>query len=115
MCRDQKLQVYRLQTELQSYVEPAPRLATYVQQRYLGIWTDRQDVIERLHGFLTELARCLGQDHVVREFKTVLSEDEEKFKQVGDRRIRESFIAQQQVEALTSHLAAAEQNSGGNL
>ena len=115
LCRDQKLQIDRLQTELQSYVELAPRLATYVQQRYLGLWTDRQNMIERLHGFQTELARRLGQDHVVRDLKTALSEAERKFKQVEDRRIRESFVAQQQVEALTSRLAAAEQNPGGDL
>ena len=45
LCRDQKLQIDRLQTELQSYVELAPRLATYVQHRYLGLWTDRQNMI----------------------------------------------------------------------
>ena len=61
------------------------------------------------------LARRLGQDHVVRKFKTALSEAEEKFKQVEDRRIRKSFIAQHQVKALTSRLAAAEQNPGGDL
>ena len=115
LCRDLKLQIDRLQTELQSYVELAPRLATYVQQRYLGLWTDCQDMIERLHGLQTELARRLGQDHVVRELKTALSEAEKKFKQVEDRRIREPFIAQKQVEALTSRLAAAERNSGGDL
>ena len=60
LCRDQKLQIDRLQTELQSYVELAPRLATYVQQRYLGLWTKCQDIIERLHGFQTELAWRLG-------------------------------------------------------
>ena len=114
LCRDQKLQIDRLQTELQSYVELAPRLATYVQQRYLGLWTDRQNMIERLHGFQTELARRLGQDHVVRELKTALSEAERKFKQVEDRRIRESFVAQQQVETMTSRLVAAEQNPGGD-
>ena len=37
LCRDQKLQIDLLQTELQSFVELTPRLATYVQQRYLGI------------------------------------------------------------------------------
>ena len=37
LCRDQKFHIDRLQTELQSYVELAPRFATYVQQRYLGI------------------------------------------------------------------------------
>ena len=74
MCRDQKLQLDPLQTELQSYVELASRLATYVQQRYLGLWTDHQNMIERLHGFQTELARRLGQDHVVLERKTSLSE-----------------------------------------
>ena len=115
LCRDQKLQIDRLQTELQSYVELAPRLATYVQQRYLGLWTDRQNMIERLHGFQTELARRLGQDHVVRELKTALLEAERKSKQVEDRRFRESFIAKQQLEALTSRLAAAEPNSGGDL
>ena len=45
LCRDQKLQIDRLQTELKSYVELAPRLATYVQHRYLGLWTDRQNMI----------------------------------------------------------------------
>ena len=92
-----------------------PLLATYVQQRYLGLWTDRQDMIERLHGLQTELARRLGQDHVVRELKTALLEAEGKFKQVEDRRIRESFVAQQRVKALNSRLTAAEQNPGGDL
>ena len=100
---------------MQSYVELALRLATYVEQRYLGIWMDLQDVIERLNGVQTELARRLGQDHVVREFKTAVSEAEEKFKQVEDWRIRVSFIAQQEVDALTWLLAAAEQNLSGDL
>uniref|UniRef100_A0AAV1V3X2 Uncharacterized protein n=1 Tax=Peronospora matthiolae TaxID=2874970 RepID=A0AAV1V3X2_9STRA len=30
LCRDQNLQIDRLQTQLQSYVKIAPRLATYV-------------------------------------------------------------------------------------
>ena len=72
-------------------------------------------MIESLHGFQTELARRLGQDHVVRDLKTALSEAERKFKQVEDRRNRESFVSQQQVEALTSRLAAGEQNPGGDL
>ena len=38
--RDQKLQIDRLQTELKSYVEVAPRLATYNQQRHLRLWTN---------------------------------------------------------------------------
>ena len=115
LCRNQKLQIDRLQTELQSYVELSPRLETYVQQRYLGLWTDRQNMIERLHGFQTELARGLGHDHMVRELKTALSEAETKLKQVEDWRIRVSFIAQQEVDALTSLLAAAEQNLSGDL
>uniref|UniRef100_A0AAV1V0Z5 Uncharacterized protein n=1 Tax=Peronospora matthiolae TaxID=2874970 RepID=A0AAV1V0Z5_9STRA len=115
LCRDQKLQIDRRQTQLQSYVEIAPRLATYVQQRYLDLWTDRQDFIESLHGFQTELARILGQDYVVRELKTALPEAEKKFKQVEDLRTRESSAAQQQLEAMTLRLAAVDQNSGGDL
>ena len=72
-------------------------------------------MIERLHGLQMELERLLGHDRVVRELKTALLEAERKFKQAEGRRIRESFIAQQQVETLTSRLAAAEQNQGGDL
>ena len=73
LCRDQKLQIDRLQTELESYVELAPRLETYVQQRYLDLWTDRQDMIERLNGFQNELTRRLGQNNVVRKLNKALS------------------------------------------
>ena len=87
LCRDQKRHIDPLQTELHSYVELAPRLAAYVQQRYLGLRTNRQDMVERLHGFQTDLARRLGQDHVLQIFKAALSEAERKVKQVDDRRI----------------------------
>ena len=66
LCRDQKLQINRLQTDLQSHIEIAPRLTTYVQNCYFGLWNYRQNMIKRLHGFQTELARRLGQDHVIR-------------------------------------------------
>uniref|UniRef100_A0AAV1UU00 Nuf2 DHR10-like domain-containing protein n=1 Tax=Peronospora matthiolae TaxID=2874970 RepID=A0AAV1UU00_9STRA len=72
-------------------------------------------MIERLHGFETELARRLGQDHVFRELKTALSEAEKKFEQVEDLRTRELPAAQQQVEAMTLRLAAAKHNLGGDL
>ena len=72
-------------------------------------------MIERLHGFQTDPERRLGQYHVVRELKTALSEAEMKFTQVEDRRIRELAVAQQQAEALTSRLAAPEQNTGGDI
>ena len=54
-----------------------PLLATYVQQRYLGLWTDRQDMIERLHGFQMERARRLGQDHVVQNSRRLSSKPKE--------------------------------------
>ena len=70
--RDYKLQIDRLQTELRSYVEIAPRLATYVQARYPGIWTDLRSSIERSRAFQTELERRLGQDHVIRSLRQLL-------------------------------------------
>ena len=110
VCQNQRMQIDRLQTQLRLYVEIAPLLATYVQAHYLDLWTDCQNLIERLQGFQTELTRRLGQDHVVRELKKALLESDRKSKQAEDRRLRESFIAQQQVEEFTSCLAAAEHN-----
>ena len=52
---------------------------------------------------------------MVRELKTALLEAEKKFKEAEDRRIRESFIAKQQAEALTLRLDAAKQNLSGDL
>ena len=70
VCRDQKLQLDRMQTMLQSYVDLAPRLATFVQQRHLRLWNNNQNSIERPRGFHMELVRRLGHDHVVRDLKT---------------------------------------------
>ena len=38
--RGQKLQIDRLQAEMQSYIKLVPRLATYVQQRFTRLWCD---------------------------------------------------------------------------
>ena len=35
--QDQKLQIDRLQIEVRSYVEIAPRLAAYIQERYIRL------------------------------------------------------------------------------
>ena len=40
--RGQKLQIYRLQAELRSYIDLDPRLTTYVQQRFTRLWCDHQ-------------------------------------------------------------------------
>ena len=50
-CQGHKSQIDRLQVELRSYVEIAPRLAVYYQERYLSIWIDHEDLMERSHAF----------------------------------------------------------------
>ena len=54
--RDQKLRIDRLYVELLSYLEIAPRLATFVQERHLCVWIDSQDTIQRSRQLQTELA-----------------------------------------------------------
>ena len=70
--RGQKLQIDRLHVELRSYVEIALHFAVHAQERYLSIWTDHQNLIERSCAFKTELARRLSQGDVIRKLKTTL-------------------------------------------
>ena len=101
--------------ELRSYVDIAARLTAYAQERYLSLWTDHHNLIERSRAFQTELARRLSQGDVIRELKTALLKAQADMERATDRRIRKLAIAQQQVETLTSHLAASEQNAVGDL
>ena len=57
--RDQKLQIDRLYLKSRSSVEIAPRLETYVQARFIGLWADFQNSIERQRAFQMVLARRL--------------------------------------------------------
>uniref|UniRef100_A0AAV1TR76 Uncharacterized protein n=1 Tax=Peronospora matthiolae TaxID=2874970 RepID=A0AAV1TR76_9STRA len=111
LCRDQKLQIDRLQMQLQSYF--GGRLAhgnlclTALSQSLKGSLRCNREVARVPDGAGAALKiRSSGP-----RLKSALSEAEKKFTQVEDLRTRESSAAQQQVEAMTSRLAAAEQNS----
>ena len=90
---NQKLQIDRLLAKLRSYVDIAPRLADYAQERYIRLWSDQQNLIWRLRKFQTELGRRASQDGENRALETELFEANAALGLEQDRRIHESTIA----------------------
>ena len=71
-CHDQRSQIDRLQAELRSYIEIAPRLAAYVQQRYTRLWNDHQDLFKRSSDYQEELGKRVSDAREVKTLKTSL-------------------------------------------
>lgn len=115
VCHDQKLQIDRLEAELRSYVEIAPRLAEYVQRRYSRLWNDHQDLIQRSSDFQKELVRCADRDSEIQRLKTAVFQANLALQREKDRRIHESAFAKDQLKVLGSRLAAAEKSSDDDL
>ena len=54
---DHKLHIHRIQAELHFYVEVAPRLANYVQQRYKRLSCNNQALIQKSDQLKVELKK----------------------------------------------------------
>ena len=115
VCHDQKLKIDRLEAELRSYVEIAPRLAEYVQRRYSRLWNDHQDLIQRSSDFQKELVRCADRDSEIQRLKTAVFQANLALQREKDRRIHESALVKDQLKVLGPRLAAAEKSSDDDL